>query len=177
MELAKTVVKQEAVERPSPSSAAPPEAGLTTVIELSSSSSISDSDSEVEDAFGGEAGSGPGKKARDSAAGEGSDKAEKKAKKVRASGALPLGFLDPLLPPDGPMEPPPVSVEPPLVVGELLPITAAEPPRLSVAIEGSKQFWKAGEYDGAPPPAIDSLPLNGNFLSCFIESLEKVSVA
>lgn len=151
-------VKQEARERPSTSSAVPTVAGPAAVIELSSSS-----DSEVEDAGGGEASSGPGKRARVSAAGEGSDKGEKRANRHRASGALPLGFLDPLTSVDGGEAP----TSPP--------IAGAELPRRPAVIEGSKQFWKAGNYDG--DSVVDSSPLDGNLHSFFVERLgDKVSV-
>lgn len=64
------------------------------------------------------------------------------AKKRRLDVVLPVGFLDPL---------PPLAVAPP----------ATETPResgLEVASssQGCKQFWKAGDYEGAPCGDWDS---------------------
>lgn len=147
------VVKREVLERANPSSAA---AGPVTVIELSSSGS----DSEVEDCE--DAASSPGKRARvpASAAGAGAGRgggSEKRVKKHKADSsagaALPLGFLDPLPPEEG--------AEVAIAVTEAVRAPA-------VVVVGSRQFWRAGDFEG--DPVVDALPLNGNFLSFHIFS-------
>ncbi|KAK8462145.1 hypothetical protein SEVIR_1G159400v4 [Setaria viridis] len=59
--------------------------------------------------------------------GNGGDREEKKARILAAGSAVPAGFLEPL----------------PLPPGRLLP-----PPALERTV--TKQFWKAGDYDGSP---------------------------
>ncbi|XP_057417172.1 protein MICRORCHIDIA 7-like [Lotus japonicus] len=113
-----------------------------SVIELSSSSgsdSDSDSDGDLDSIIAsaverGASGGGPAKK-----------------RKVSDSGVvLPVGFLSPLPPPP---PPPPPQLQPEAVLS--LPAPAWASASAARARDGSrsgstKQFWKAGDYDGAP---------------------------
>ncbi|XP_022736468.1 protein MICRORCHIDIA 7-like isoform X2 [Durio zibethinus] len=115
-----------------------------SVIELSSSSSESDSSDEsdgpdeTDNANGAVAGGeGPG------------SRASKKRKVNDVDFVLPLGFLSPL-PPD---DPAPVLLDSDMAVAEI-PATVGPPEQAASRSLSSrvlcKQFWKAGDYDGAP---------------------------
>ncbi|WOL00928.1 protein MICRORCHIDIA 7-like [Canna indica] len=95
--------------------------------------SSSDSDSEEE------AGCGGASRGRD---GGGPGRPSKKARSVAAD--LPVGFLDPL-PPEKllALPPPPQRAPPPLT------------------LPGSRQFWKAGEFDEIQNPNSTCLPASG----------------
>lgn len=117
------VIKQEILDDNRGFMKKPPEksspAAQSVFIDLSSSDD-SDSDSDS----GGSAGNG-------------SDRPKKKRKSVQdVNFALPLGFLDPLPPP------------------KESPLPLPAPPNgsnrdLSVSQSNCKQFWKAGDYEGA----------------------------
>ncbi|OAY68335.1 MORC family CW-type zinc finger protein 3 [Ananas comosus] len=146
-----SLVKEEIVESPAPprpiagaaaaaeaeAEAAPSLAPADAVIELSSS----DSDSDPEEEGGG--GGVGAKRPRVSGAGAEAEAEGARPKRPRAK-ALPIGFLDPL-PPEAP---------PPL------PLRAPSPAAAAAAIQGSKQFWKAGDYDGSLG-GVDSTPMSG----------------
>ena len=73
-------------------------------------------------------GAGGGKRSRPVAGrGGGRDREEKKARILAAAATVPAGFLEPL-------PPPPVKLLPPPAPGRSV----------------TKQFWKAGDYDGKP---------------------------
>ncbi|CAI9113153.1 OLC1v1013701C1 [Oldenlandia corymbosa var. corymbosa] len=111
----------------------------SSVIDLSSS------DSDCEDFF-----SGPDD---DGVAGDSSHKRPKKKTKLDKNVALPLGFLEPLPLVVGPESSPatgpaPLAMQVPTEVALALPA-----PGGGMMVKGeynSKQFWKAGDYDGAP---------------------------
>ncbi|KAL2342801.1 hypothetical protein Fmac_004086 [Flemingia macrophylla] len=100
-----------------------------SVIELSSSSSDSDSDCDLDNVVAsavrsGGSGESPSKKRRTSDAGV----------------VLPVGFLTPL---------PPAPAPPPLAT--VLPLPAPDwASNGGLCLSSCKQFWKAGDYDGAP---------------------------
>jgi hypothetical protein len=95
---------------------------------------VSSSDTDSDDPGG-----GGGKRPRLAAGrGRGGDREEKKARILAAASAVPAGFLEPL------------------PQGMLLP---APPPERTV----TKQFWKAGDYDGNPHLlAVEAAQHSGN---------------
>ncbi|XWS47776.1 hypothetical protein CRYUN_Cryun13aG0014100 [Craigia yunnanensis] len=121
----------------------------TSIIELSSSSSDSDSSDDSDDPDEND-------NANDDVAGrEGPEgRASKKRKVNDVDFVLPQGFLAPL-PPDDPAPIPLASdmavAEVPATVG---PLEQAASRSLSSSVR-CKQFWKAGDYDGAPSPDWD----------------------
>lgn len=78
-----------------------------------------------------------------------------KKRKVNDSNyVLPVGFLTPL----PPLPPPPSSSQQQPEPEPLLTLpppawasTSASPSKRSVTLQGCKQFWKAGDYDGGSP--------------------------
>ncbi|KAF9668063.1 hypothetical protein SADUNF_Sadunf15G0088300 [Salix dunnii] len=120
-------VKQEVAE-PSPNRQNATVSGVPdVVIELSSSNeSSSGSGTESETELDGN--SVVSKRQRDSNGGDGGV-------------VLPLGFLAPL--------PLPPSLEPP-TDAEMAVVVSTESTIVSLIGQGSKQFWKAGDYEGAP---------------------------
>jgi hypothetical protein len=97
---------------------------------------VSSSDTESDDPGG-----GGGKRPRLAAGrGGGGDREEKKARILAAASAVPAGFLEPL-------------------PQARLPLLPAPPPERTV----TKQFWKAGDYDGNPHLlAVDPVQHSGN---------------
>ncbi|KAL3818537.1 hypothetical protein ACJIZ3_004442 [Penstemon smallii] len=112
----------------------------TSVIEISSSDSDSDSDSDASSSSSDE---NSNKRPRDSDGGD--DNAKKKKKKYRksvedANAILPVGFLDPL----------PSKHTPLRIPSSSLALTSAAKSNGVVVESSGKQFWKAGDYEGAP---------------------------
>ncbi|CAI9773833.1 unnamed protein product [Fraxinus pennsylvanica] len=110
------------------------------IINLSSSDSESDSDSDSDALSDNDIDGIFNKRPRESS-GEicGNKKKKKKKGAEDLSFVLPVGFLDPL---PG-KEPVSRDSEPVLTL-------PAPPQRNAVIVSGCKQFWKAGNYDGAP---------------------------
>ncbi|KAJ6676445.1 PROTEIN MICRORCHIDIA 7 [Salix viminalis] len=139
-------VKQEVVE-PSPNRQNATVSGVPdVVIELSSSSeSSSGSGSESETELDGN--SVVSKRRRDSNGGDGGFETKRKRRRRRnlddLGVVLPLGFLAPL-----PLPLPPSS-EPP-TEAEMAVVESTDSTMVSLIGQGSKQFWKAGDYEGAP---------------------------
>lgn len=154
-------VKQEILE-PSPNRQNATVSGVPdAVIELSSSSeSSSGSDSESETELDGN--SVVSKRQWDSNGGDGGSEMKKKKKKRRRNlddlgVVLPLGFL-------APITPPPDSETP--SEAEMMAVESTESRKVSLTGQSSsKQFWKAGDYEGAPRANWDSS--FGNFLILF----------
>ncbi|XP_042486857.1 protein MICRORCHIDIA 7-like isoform X2 [Macadamia integrifolia] len=106
-----------------------------SVIELSSSYSDSSDSDDSDDAST----VGPdGKRSRVSN-GDG-----RRFKKQKMGVVLPLGFLDPLPPEDEAL---PLPSPSPLPLSLQRPTPQAQS---GASVQGCKQFWKAGDYDGAP---------------------------
>ncbi|KAJ6970814.1 hypothetical protein D5086_028556 [Populus alba] len=138
-------VKQEILE-PSPNRQNATVSGVPdAVIELSSSSeSSSGSDSESETELDGN--SVVSKRQWDSNGGDGGSEMKKKKKKRRRNlddlgVVLPLGFLAPL--------PQPPSSELP-TEADMAVVESTESTMVNLIGQSSKQFWKAGDYEGAP---------------------------
>jgi len=137
-------VKQEILE-PSPNRQNATVSGVPdAVIELSSSSeSSSGSDSGSETELDGN--SVVSKRQWDSNGGDGGSEMKKKKKRRRnlddLGVVLPLGFLAPL--------PQPPSSEPP-TEAEMAVVESTESAMVNLIGQSSKQFWKAGDYEGAP---------------------------
>ncbi|KAL6996902.1 hypothetical protein U1Q18_007027 [Sarracenia purpurea var. burkii] len=126
-----------------------------SVIDLSSSGSDSDDSSSSSDDSGGVL-SFNGKRSRVSSGAEGGLVKKKKREKTRKQldSVLPLGFLDPL---------PPKNVASQLPKLTAISVSMAQPSSAvdkkangkvtgngSANVEGCKQFWKAGDFEGAP---------------------------
>jgi hypothetical protein len=136
-------VKQEILE-PSPNRQNATVSGVPdAVIELSSSSeSSSGSDSESETELDGN--SVVSKRQWDSNGGDGGSEMKKKKRRRNLDDlgvVLPLGFLAPL--------PQPPSSEPP-TEAEMAVVESTESTVVNLIGQSSKQFWKAGDYEGAP---------------------------
>lgn len=123
----------------------PPE----SVINLSSSSSSgsdagSDSDSDV----------GELDSVIANAVQSGGGSPTKKRKVNHSDVVLPIGFLSPLRPPPPPssQQPQPLLTLPPPAWAS----TSAAPFNRTVTLQGCKQFWKAGDYDGSPGTAFEA---------------------
>ncbi|PON95717.1 Histidine kinase-like ATPase, C-terminal domain containing protein [Trema orientale] len=111
-----------AVQKKAPSSSAPPPVIDVDSSSSSSSSSSSDSDSGSDDDVSGGTGAG--------------GSLLKKRRKLNELGVvLPVGFLDPL---------------PPLMAPETDAVVDPRESGLKVSSQSCKQFWKAGDYEGAP---------------------------
>ncbi|KAK9277823.1 hypothetical protein L1049_027379 [Liquidambar formosana] len=122
-----------------------------SVIELSSSESDSDGSDELDDDDDDDVVGRVGKRSR---VPSGVDGGLLKKKKLEALGVVvPLGFLDPL-PPPLPPPPPPQTMPSPVVPRRHSTANADSNP--SAVVQGCKQFWKAGDYEGAPCGAWDS---------------------
>lgn len=150
-------VKQEVVE-PSPNRQNATVSGvLDVVIELSSSSeSSSSSGSESETELDGN--SVVSKRRRDSNGGDGGFETKRRRRRRNLDDlgvVLPLGFLAPL--------PLPPSSEPP-TEAEMAVVESTDSTIVSLIGQGSKQFWKAGDYEGAPHANWDLS--SGNLLLC-----------
>jgi hypothetical protein len=120
------------------------------VIELSSSSeSSSGSGSESESEMDGN--SVISKRPRGSSGVNGGTEKKKRRKRKRnfedLGVVLPLGFL-------APITPPPDSETP--YEAEMMAVESTESRRVSLTGQSSKQFWKAGDYEGAPRANWDS---------------------
>ncbi|CAA0831767.1 Histidine kinase-- DNA gyrase B-- and HSP90-like ATPase family protein [Striga hermonthica] len=86
----------------------------------------------------------------------GGDYNAKKKRKKTAADVLPVGFLDPLPSEQAPsplLLPPPPPSSP---RGERLRLEFPSARAGTVSEPNSKQFWKAGDYEGAPPGDWDS---------------------
>ncbi|XP_020237067.1 protein MICRORCHIDIA 7 [Cajanus cajan] len=132
-------VKQELLETPIVTERRPRNAVVSvpppgSVIELSSSDSDSDCDLDSVVASvvrTGDSGESPSKKRRTN----------------DGAVVLPVGFLSPL-----PPAPPPLTAVLSLPAPERASNSASRlNSNTSLTVNGSKQFWKAGDYDGAPP--------------------------
>lgn len=149
----KILVKEELLE-PNllPKRVSNPDSGRSAaVIDLSSSDSDSDSSSSDDDS---------------SAAGRGNNARKKRRKTAEDFNALlPLGFLDPLPSKQAAVPVPvPLASSPPPSERLCLEFPSA---RINAVVETSvKQFWKAGDYEGAPGGDWDYS--NGNMLFFFL---------
>ena len=131
-----------------------------SVIELSSSSSSSSSDSDSE-------GDLDSLVAGVVSAGGGSPTKKRKMNDVGV--VLPLGFLSPLPPPSPPPQPTAVlSLPAPAWASNSARPNGSASTSTSLAphSSGSKQFWKAGDYDGAPSGGFESSSA-GAYYFCF----------
>lgn len=133
-------IKSEILEQISPNPA------TASVIDLSSSSD-SDSDNSSDDDVVGDNNSRPKKK--------------KKVEDSMANVKLPLGFLDPLPSKETRLSSSPAPATPtPLAIQVPENLTLALPPTMGNGVvsteNNSKQFWKAGDYEGASSGDWDS---------------------
>ncbi|RDY07141.1 Protein MICRORCHIDIA 4, partial [Mucuna pruriens] len=140
-------VKEEVLETPIVTERKPRSGAVSapppgSVIELSSSSSSSSSDSDSE----GDLDSVIASAVRNGGSGE---SPSKRRRTSDVGVVLPVGFLSPL-PPAPPPPPPPTAVlslpAPEWASNSSLRSNAY----MNLSVSGSKQFWKAGDYDGAP---------------------------
>ncbi|KAG8379466.1 hypothetical protein BUALT_Bualt07G0091400 [Buddleja alternifolia] len=151
----KTQVKQELIDSdPTPRPNSRPDfSSPASIIDLSSSDSDSDSSSSSSDDDGDNSNINSNKRPRDSSGGDNNSnnaRRKKKDKKMAKdlNAVLPLGFLDPL--------PSKMTTPLPLVSEQSSLVLPSVRVNSVVEAASNKQFWKAGEYEGAPGGDWDS---------------------
>ncbi|MED6205571.1 hypothetical protein PIB30_018928 [Stylosanthes scabra] len=117
----------------------------SAVIQLSSSSD-SDSEPDLDGLVAGVV---------ESSALPGGGSPTKRRKMNDDGGVLPLGFLSPLPPPSSP-SPAVLSLPAPQWASSSARMNGATSTSVAPPTGGSRQFWKAGDYDGAPSSSFES---------------------